>query len=72
MTLVIPKEKIRDFEDYRHYLTDTGLKHFEEVWTFKKKVGVLQEYVAVCYAKKETIRLNPGDERAVEQLAKSN
>lgn len=72
MPIVVPTQEIRDFDDYRHWLCDSGLKYYEEVWSFRRKETVLQEYLAVCYAKKVKPVINKEDSLTIERLSKKN
>ena len=72
MSLPIPKDRIEDFEHYRHWLCNNGIKYYEEVWPVKKKPACLQEYVAVCYATNSDIKLRPEDDRIIQHLASKN
>ncbi|MCB0688613.1 MAG: hypothetical protein KDC53_18875 [Saprospiraceae bacterium] len=72
MPLVIPSKEIKDFDDYRHWLCNSGTKYYEQVWSFRNKEMILQEYLAVCYAKKVKPRFNKEDTLTIERLAKKN
>ncbi len=72
MALVLPKHQIRDFDDYRHWLCQSGQRYYEQVWSFRNKEKLLQEYVAVCYAKKIPVKINPPSHLTAERLSKKN
>lgn len=72
MPLVLPKQEIATFDDYRHWLCDSGLRYYEEVWSFKKKETVLQEYLAICYAKKIKPIINREDDLSLTRLSSKN
>jgi len=72
MSLQIPRQRIEDFEHYRQWLCESGIKYYEEVWPAKKKPACLQEYVAICYAKNSDIKIRPEDGRTFEYLASKN
>ncbi len=72
MPLVIPQKEIIDFDDYRNWLCNSGQKYYEEVWSFRNKETVLQEYLAVCYAKKSKPKFNREDSLTINRLSRKN
>ncbi len=72
MPLVIPRREIKDFDDYRNWLCKSGQRYYEEAWSFKNKETVLQEYLAVCYAKRIRPRLNTEDALTIARLCRKN
>ena len=72
MPILLPKQDIKDFDDYRHWLCNSGHRYYEEVWSFKNKETVLQEYLAVCYAKKMPARLNEEDNLTISRIVSKN
>ena len=72
MSLTLPKKEIKDFDDYRNWLTNSGIRYYEEVWSFKRKQRVLQEYLAVCYAKRIKPALNREDHLTLDRLSSGN
>ena len=72
MALVLPTQQIKDFEDYRHWLCNSGQKYYEQVWSFRNKETILQEYLAVCYALKVKPTFNKEDALTIERLSKKN
>ncbi len=72
MALILPRKEIKDFDDYRHWLCNSGHRYYEQVWSFKHKETVLQEYLAVCYAKKIKPSFNKEDELALERIRNKN
>ena len=72
MSLVVPNQDLKDFDDYRHWLCKSGVKYYEQVWSFRNKEMILQEYIAVCYALKIQPKFNKEDALTIQRLTKKN
>jgi len=72
MALHLPKQEIFDLRDYQDWLLENGIKDYDEVCSYKKKAAILQEYIAVCYAKKSPVQLDKYDDRTIKYLSNRN